>query len=168
MIDAKLLLFMILRFFGGLKLNDFDDRLILQKRIYLLQFFGFPLDYRYNWYVRGPYCPQLTEEAYQASGCFSEIQEQVKGFELTAESKEIIGKYKLFEAEFDKQPLPLMLELAASIHYLIHIGFLPGNKDAKNIAESLRQRRKIFIDDQFLAAWNALNKFGLIDNKMTS
>lgn len=168
MIDTKLLLFMILQQLGGLRLLDFDDRLVLQKRIYLLQeAFGFPVDYGYSWYVRGPYSAQLTEEAFRTSER-SDIQEESKSVKLTDEALRIIERYQEFEKQFQGMPLPLSLELAASIHYLMHTGFLPGSKDKDNIASSLRQRGKDFTNQQFQAAWEALDKFGLLSKKTTS
>ncbi len=44
--------------------DSFDDRLICQKKIYLLQSLGTNLGYAYNWYVRGPYSPALTTYLY--------------------------------------------------------------------------------------------------------
>lgn len=44
--------------------DSFDERLICQKKIYLLQSLGTNLGYTYNWYVRGPYSPVLTTYIY--------------------------------------------------------------------------------------------------------
>lgn len=44
--------------------DSFDERLICQKKIYLLQSLGTNLGYTYNWYVRGPYSPALTTYIY--------------------------------------------------------------------------------------------------------
>lgn len=60
----------------GISRESFDDRLICQKKIYLLQSLGTDLGYSYNWYVRGPYSPALTNYIYTnldvlASGDFS-------------------------------------------------------------------------------------------------
>lgn len=44
--------------------ESFDERLICQKKIYLLQSLGTNLGYTYNWYVRGPYSPALTTYIY--------------------------------------------------------------------------------------------------------
>lgn len=44
--------------------ESFDDRLVCQKKIYLLQSLGTDLGYSYNWYVRGPYSPSLTNYVY--------------------------------------------------------------------------------------------------------
>lgn len=48
----------------GISKDSFDDRLICQKKIYLLQSLGTDLGYTYNWYVRGPYAPTLTNYIY--------------------------------------------------------------------------------------------------------
>ena len=44
--------------------ESFDDRLMSQKKVYLLQSLGTDLGYTYNWYVRGPYSPSLTNNIY--------------------------------------------------------------------------------------------------------
>lgn len=48
----------------GIDKDSFKDRLICQKKIYLLQSLGTDLGYMYNWYVRGPYSPPLTNYVY--------------------------------------------------------------------------------------------------------
>lgn len=52
--------------FQKLKISkeSFDERLVCQKKIYLLQSLGTNLGYMYNWYVRGPYSPALTTYIY--------------------------------------------------------------------------------------------------------
>ena len=44
--------------------ESFDDRIICQKKIYLLQSLGTDLGYSYNWYLRGPYSPALANYVY--------------------------------------------------------------------------------------------------------
>ena len=51
--------------------ESFDDRLICQKKVYLLQSLGTNLGYTYNWYVRGPYSPALTTYVYSNSELLS-------------------------------------------------------------------------------------------------
>ena len=51
--------------FSSLDPTTFANRLIYQKTIYLLQFSGISLGYRFNWYIRGPYSPELTETIYK-------------------------------------------------------------------------------------------------------
>lgn len=45
-------------------IENFEQRLILQKLVYILQEFGVPLNYSFNWYMHGPYSPELTSDAF--------------------------------------------------------------------------------------------------------
>ena len=48
--------------FQALRINKetFDERLVSQKKVFLLQEMGVDIGYSYNWYVRGPYSPDLA------------------------------------------------------------------------------------------------------------
>lgn len=48
--------------------DTFDDRLILQKTVYLVQQLGIPLGYYFSWYIRGPYSRDLTADAFADLG----------------------------------------------------------------------------------------------------
>ena len=54
--------------------SDFNARLVLQKTIYFLQEFGLNIDYSYSWYLRGPYSPPLTRDAYELAKSYAKIQ----------------------------------------------------------------------------------------------
>lgn len=54
-----------------LRIESFEDRLICQKKIYLLQELGIDLGYKYNWYVYGPYSPALTNYVYSHIDIFN-------------------------------------------------------------------------------------------------
>lgn len=45
-------------------INNFDDRLKLQKYVFIGKFFGFNHDYHYNLYIRGPYSSDLADDYY--------------------------------------------------------------------------------------------------------
>ena len=45
--------------------NSLDNRVIIQKKIYLLQEQEVDLGYEYNWYLKGPYSPTLTSYVYE-------------------------------------------------------------------------------------------------------
>ena len=64
--NSRILLKLVLDKIGlkRLDLSTFQKRLALQKKIYLVQISGLDLRYRYNWYLHGPYCPSLTEDAF--------------------------------------------------------------------------------------------------------
>ena len=46
-------------------LETIDDRILLQKKVFLAQHLGLPLRYGYSWYIHGPYSTDLTAVAYQ-------------------------------------------------------------------------------------------------------
>lgn len=48
----------------GVSIDTFDERLTCQKKLYLLEGLGTDLGYTYNWYVRGPYSPSLSNYVY--------------------------------------------------------------------------------------------------------
>jgi len=46
------------------KVNIFNNRLKLQKYVFLARKYGFNLGYSYNLYIHGPYSPQLADDYY--------------------------------------------------------------------------------------------------------
>lgn len=89
--------------------DEFDDRLKNQKIIYLLQEYGLDLGYTYNWYLYGPYCKEVTKDAYGHSV-------EPKAILLSDLDKKKIKKFKqIFEPNLND---PKWLEVAASLMYL--------------------------------------------------
>jgi uncharacterized protein YwgA len=52
---------------GPFDMGRFSDRLILQKKIFLLQELGTDLGYNFSLYKRGPYCKELTSDGYKVN-----------------------------------------------------------------------------------------------------
>lgn len=50
---------------GGFRMDSFSERLKYQKMVYLMQLFGIDLGYRFEWYLRGPYCTELTADGFE-------------------------------------------------------------------------------------------------------
>ena len=50
---------------GPFNMDLFSHRLILQKKIFLLQQLGLKSDYSFKIYLRGPYCSQLATDGYK-------------------------------------------------------------------------------------------------------
>lgn len=48
-----------------LDLNDFDEKLTIQKSVYLAKHLGMNFDYNFGWYVRGVYSSSLTVDVYE-------------------------------------------------------------------------------------------------------
>lgn len=50
---------------GPFNMTLFGDRLVLQKKIFLLKELGFDLGYTFGYYLRGPYCSELATDGYK-------------------------------------------------------------------------------------------------------
>ncbi len=57
-----------------LNIDKFEDRLIAQKIVCLLQLKGVDLNYPCHLYVRGPYSPALTQDIFNNTGRISKFQ----------------------------------------------------------------------------------------------
>ena len=49
--------------------NRFNHRIMLQKYVFIAKSLGWPNDYAYNLYIRGPYSPDLAKDYYNLDGC---------------------------------------------------------------------------------------------------
>lgn len=103
----------------GISNNNFENRLISQKKIYILQVLGINLGFSYNWYVRGPYSPALTSYLYNNIEVLS--SEDFSKYTLTDEAKKSIDLVNSL-SEY-KRDLGLSVaqtyELLASLLYII-------------------------------------------------
>jgi uncharacterized protein YwgA len=96
-------------------IQTFDDRLILQKTVYLIQQLGVPLGYSYSWYIRGPYSRDLTADAFAESG--SDLPD---GWFLDERQKSTLAAAKPFIDTIKSQPdAARELEKLASVLFVI-------------------------------------------------
>jgi len=95
---------------GPFNMDSFSDRLILQKKVFLLKEGGFDIGYGFNKYIRGPYSPVLANDGYKINS-----GEIVSG--NAPLSEEIIKK--LHNIEKGHEGEALWFELVTSILYCI-------------------------------------------------
>lgn len=57
----------------NIRKTTFDERIICQKKIYLLESLGTDMGYSYNWYIKGPYSPGLANYVYSNIDILSEM-----------------------------------------------------------------------------------------------
>lgn len=93
--------------------SDFNARLILQKTVYLMEQFGLSTGYYFNWYLRGPYSPSLTRDAYILVKTYPELL-PVKFVESSDEKR--FCEFLAFIRPFSRNHV--YLEELASIHFL--------------------------------------------------
>lgn len=89
------------------------ERKKFQKTIYLIQAFDIPLGYSFNWYLHGPYSPDLAEVGYALADIYDHVDE-ARFQEMETEQQ--------FQSFLDyvgpiKEDV-LGLEAAASLHFI--------------------------------------------------
>lgn len=156
--------------FGNLEIDNFTSRKILQKKIYLLQLTGVDLGCRYNWYLKGPYCPALANNTFT-------LREEIKydddfnNYELNSKTNSKFNTLNKIVSLPDTPETsePEWLELVASLHYLKHIAYWRGKDkpEFEEVFEKLGESKPHFKGKKELAkvAWERLDDIGLVANK---
>ena len=138
--------------------KSLEDRLILQKLIYLAKHLGIDCgDFRFSWYKKGPYSPALTRVIYNNIAELENSDIQKNYVLLESAKKELIPLREIFKENTTKLSEADWIELLGSIVYLIDIN--------KNIAiasnELVQKKPKNNLEDVELAV-NQLEKFNII------
>lgn len=116
----------------SIDMDNFDNRLKYQKLIYLVQNSGLSLGYGYNWYVRGPYSPSLTQDLFEINRN-NQIFESGKRLALQNE-QEIAKRIETIKTLLGKNiENSVFLEVLASLIYL-------KKSSAKSDCASLKKR----------------------------
>jgi len=143
-----------------LSVDTFSDRLILQKLVVIVQAAGVDLGYHFHWYLRGPYSPTLTRDAFAASTEARGTSEEFAGWHLDETSQKRLENLRgLFRGE-DRQVLASRLELLGSVLYLLCNRRVSGN-DTAELQKILRAFGKSFSEDEITSALKELKKYGL-------
>lgn len=102
--------------FSGLNkeisMDKFEDKLEVQKITYIAQEYGINLGYQFEWYLRGPYCKQVSEDAHAILDSESE---------KVSPSEVGLNEEKVKELSETLKPFinnPEWLEIAGSLLYL--------------------------------------------------
>ncbi|MFW5988454.1 MAG: hypothetical protein ACOCQA_03345 [bacterium] len=97
---------------------NFEDRLKLQKTVYLLENMGVSVGgYGFNWYKHGPYSQALQDDAYDSVNYHSREDIQFK-----ENAKPIIENFREMVAEKPEDcELEEWLELLSSIYFLANM-----------------------------------------------
>lgn len=122
-------------------IDSLDDRLRLQKAVYLGQLFDVDLGYRYSWYVKGPYSPSLTQDYFKLK---EERGSDSTVHALRADVRANLATAKAFLVKPDDIPLakPQWYELLASIHYLYKF----SGKNSESVRATLKATKEHLFD----------------------
>ena len=143
------------------RMQNFDDRLVLQKAVYLAQEAGVNLGYQFHWYLRGPYSPVLTRDGF---AIVSELdgEDESKAWKLDDRSMERLRRLAGAFVCADTRRMSRRLELLASVHFLVARGQVP-KQDASAVAERLRRFGKRYDKEDVRKAIEALTKHGALE-----
>jgi uncharacterized protein YwgA len=141
-------------------LDTFDDRMAIQKAIYLCQEAGVHLGYRYTWYLRGPYSPALTRDAFALRAGQNSGFDETAGWNLDEESIRKLEKIKPLWRNKPQADRPRWLELLASVLFLRR-SYDGRGKDAAGLQEILLRNDKHFSENEVRQALEELAQHGL-------
>jgi len=142
-------------------IDAFDDRLILQKAVYLAQAIGVNLGYYYQWYIHGPYSPTLTQDEYAIAVELGQDIDESKGWILDSVSQDRLKNLMNLIPKSGKKEVSRKLVLLASVHFLvsrkqIHIS------EAKEMSTTLKKFGKDFSEEEVREAARELQLYGLL------
>ncbi|WP_406655916.1 hypothetical protein V7O62_08720 [Methanolobus sp. ZRKC2] len=151
----------ILKRVGNFNMDSFENRLIFQKTVYLIEVFvGVNLDCgKFSWYKRGPYSPDLTKIGYDLKDSYRDlIPSRFVDEKVESRFKEFLQF--IGEKKDDQQ----YLELLASMHWLKH-----QNPDLEDdtISQYLMETKPQIDLSLYDEAWASLRKYGLVDGGRT-
>lgn len=157
--ERELILSRILQLVGidHVDMDNFDNRLIYQKIIYLLQNYGLSLGYGYSWYVKGPYSSELAKTLFNIT---PQVTAESASF-VFHENDLILRKLTEFKSILSHEIRnPLFLEVLASIVFIQKSLRLLENTQVKN--ELLKLKPKLKENPDFERIFN--DAFGLAPN----
>jgi len=125
----------------------FDDRLIAQKLVCLLELKGIDLGYSCSLYVRGPYSPDLTQDLYAFTREFENLE---TGSRLNTQEKEAAGELGRI---FGLRPVPL--EVGATYGYYS----LRQNSDPLEASRQVKRLKPFYSEAQIALGISKAKQF---------
>ena len=138
-----------------------NDRIELQKLVYLAQEATGSQVYHFNPYIRGPYSPSLTRDLYGLlePGRRDELEEQASAYQLNSSTVENLERAQSIVAPKATLSRVKWLELVASMHYK-YAAFEEGFDDTWERVKEWKDG--IFDKEDACSAWSCLQSAGLI------
>ena len=136
--------------------RTFNERLKLQKLVFLARQVGFDIGFSFSWYIHGPYSPSLTNFLYTANnvGILQSSPEIPKHERIELEAS--VNRLKDFLGEDLDDPK--QLELLASVWYAMPRGPVEETRK-QSIARMLSQIKPNFGYEEYLSAADRIISF---------
>lgn len=127
--------------------NEFEDKLIAQKTICLLQLKGMEFNYPFGMYVRGSYSPAFTKDYYEHQQEFKNLS---CGVSLSDEEKAVV---KNLDALFQKNA-PL-LEIGATYAFIVE----KTNRSPTEAFRIIKETKGFYRDTQIAKGISKVKEF---------
>ena len=122
---------------NDLNMDSFEDRIRLQKIMYILKHAGFGFGYSFGWHIRGPYSPELADDGY----AYKENKEKMAfSYVFSVKEKQIIDRITPISGYLKTEENS---ELLASLLYLSRLLGITGDK----LKDELKTRKPRFSDE---------------------
>ncbi len=141
----------IWNFIGSPNMNQFTDRIMVQKKVYILQQLGYEFDYKFNLYIHGPYSSSLAKDGFEIN-----ISNSIASNDSENEK---MKKFKLIEKGHEGDIY--WLEMIATIIYLARL-----SQDYHQIKNYLIENKPyLYSESGYDEAFNRLLSLEIIKNK---
>jgi len=135
---------------SSFKMDTFNDRLRLQKLVYMVEAFGVYLGYDYSWYLRGPYCTSLARAGFELEQIDHKIPDLARAKFMYPEVQKKFNRAIKFIAAIMNGPDDLTrLEIASSLHLLVATNARPAFVQSPSSIALLKpeeRKEQIIID----------------------
>jgi hypothetical protein len=137
-------------------IQSFNDRMKLQKLVFLARQVGFDTGFSFSWYIHGPYSPSLTNFLYTANDVgILDTAPTIPEDEKRRLDASVILLRRLLGDDLNK---PKVLELIASVWYFLPQG--PVSRERKeSLAKMLHQVKPDFSVEEYAAATDRILEF---------
>lgn len=138
--------------------ESFENRLILQKAIYLVQAKDINLGYSFSWYLHGPYCKELTYDAYASK------DEATIGYVLGDRTKERLQSVLPLINELRKgsiEEAKCSFERAASVLFAIRTNQASAD-DIEQITKLMNDAGKTYNTAEIRSTVDLLKNYDLL------
>jgi uncharacterized protein YwgA len=146
------------------QISSFQDRLILQKSVYLAQAASVDLGYYHHWYLHGPYCSALTGDAFAVVADIASELDESNRWKLDDTSCDRLKGLQSFFSSKNREELAGNLELLASVHFLIDRNQVKKG-DVEGITTILKRYNKPYTKNQVRKALEELTNHALLKKR---
>lgn len=143
------------------EMGSLDERIRVQKITYLAQCFGLELDYKFSWYIRGPYSKDVTKSGFEIYENKIDLNQFQTSHEL---DNQRVERFSKFIAPHLTDTL--WLEIASSAIYLRKKSYAgqPLDQTIGYLLEDLTYGYKNFDEDLVRNVLNEIAEEKLLNN----